>query len=134
MEQTSSLFPSPTEFLFNLTEDSIPKIDIDMPIHHIDDNNNIDSIPKAEKYNTRFKNVQSQGFGDTKSGHVVNKKCALKHLFRHSLLATKSKKVKNDSHKDTFANVRYLASIKKKMAFAKNFEEITKFSCSLKDS
>jgi hypothetical protein len=136
MEQTSSLFSSPTEFLFNLSEDSINQQDLDCcsnpkieySMNQMDENvvKNIDSIPKIERYNTRFIKYKSQGFGDVKSGNVVNKKCA----FRHTSIAIKSKKAKYDP----FENVKYLASIKKKMAYKENFEEITKFSCSLKDS
>lgn len=122
MEQTSSLFSSPTDFLFNISEDSINQQSLDCC-----SNPKIKySIPKIERYNTRFIKCKSQGFGDVKSGHVVDKKCA----FHHTKIAIKSKKAKYDP----FENVKYLASIKKKMAFKENFEEITKFSCSLKDS
>lgn len=116
-------FVSPTEFLFKLDDDvpptrtqllTIPK----SPIH-------LESS-KLERYSSRFRNMQSQGFGDVKSNHVPDKKCATKYVFKHT--TTKSKR-----RYDPYENIKLIANIKKKMAFAENLDEITKFSCSLKD-
>lgn len=146
MMETSSPFSSPTEFLFHLNSSNSGSI-IESPQNQMmmsEESQNVltssssiydqissNCLPKSEKYSTRFRKVQSQGYGDVKSGHVANKKCATKHVFRHSTMkASKSKTYKYDPH----ANIKLIAGIKKKMAFADNLDEVTKFSCSLKDS